>query len=244
VSDFSYMLPYIILLIVILFSRKRIKTCKDKEFSYTALGDDLSNGIAAFFLRGFTFRVKRHFKSKFSKVIFNNLAKPGFTSSNLLFQLRNDFDIRKCIKDSKVVTISIGINNLLDDTLENYNEIDGRIARKGVEQFREDWIFILYYLRNCIGTKAKIYIMTLYNPYEEDDPNYSIAEYYIYAINSIIKNEFWMKTFKYDVVDIYELFKVGHRETLTLFNSFIRMPLPNRKGYEQIAQAFINAFKY
>jgi lysophospholipase L1-like esterase len=243
VKDVSSLFPYILFIIIIFFDRSRIKYCKDKDFSYTALGDDLSSGIIALLLRSFTYRVNRFLKVEHPKVVFNNFAKTGFTSSNLIFQLQNDWQIRRCLQSSRLVTISIGINNLLDHTEENYNEINGNVARIGIEEFREDWPMILEYIRINIASKAKIYIMTIFNPYEEDDPNYTIAEYYISKVNSIIKSKFWIKTFDYEVVDVYELFKVDKSSKLTLYNSIIKMPIPSRRGYKQIAEAFINVIK-
>jgi hypothetical protein len=243
VSEISVVFPYILFILVVLYNENRIKIGRDKDFSYTALGDDLSNGIIARVLRGFTFRLNTYFKEEHTKVIYNNLAKPGFTSSNLLFQLENDSNIRRCIKSSNLVTISIGLNNLLDFSEENYNEIDGQVARVGVEDFREDWPRLLEYIRHNIDSKAKIYTMTIFNPYKEEDPNYSIAEYYVCRLNAIIKSEFWIKTYDYEVVDIHDLFRLNNDNKLTLYNSIVRMPIPNRKGFKEITEAFVEEIK-
>ena len=243
VSEISAVYPYIIFFLVIFYNENRIKIGTDKDFSYTALGDDLSNGIIARVLRGFTFRLNTYFKAVKPKVIYNNFAKPGFTSSKLLLQLENDSEIRRCIKSSKLVTISIGLNNLLDFSEENYNEIDGQVARVGVEDFREDWPRLLEYIRHNIDSKAKIYIMTIFNPYKEEDSNYSIAEYYVCRLNTIIKSEFWIKTYDYEVVDVHKLFRLNSYNKLTLYNSIVRMPIPSRKGFKKITEAFIKEIK-
>jgi hypothetical protein len=243
VSEISVVFPYILFILVVFYNENRIKIGTDKDFSYTALGDDLSNGIITRVLRGFTFRLNTYFKGEHPKVIYNNFAKPGFTSSNLLFQLENDSDIRRCIKNSKLVTMSIGLNNLLDFSEENYNEIDGQVAKVGVEDFREDWPKLLEYIRHNIDSKAKIYMMTVFNPYDEEDLNYTIAEYYVSRLNAIIQSEFWIKTYDYEVVDVHDLFSLSRNHKLTLYNSIVRRPIPSRKGFKEIAEAFIEEIK-
>lgn len=239
-QEFYFILIYLVVYFLLTFSRTVVKNWKDTDFLYTALGDELSNSFITFLLQGYAYRVNRHLKLKYSHVIFNNLARPKFTTTDLLMQLRNNNEIRQSIKRSNIITISIGANNLMPAVIEDYSEIYGVLARKGVEQFKEDWPLILHFIRNCIGSKAKIYIMTIYNPYEFCEPNYSIADYYINGINSIIKDKFWMNSYGYEIVDIYENFKDSSNK-LTLFESPIRKPYPNYEGYKQIAKNFISS---
>jgi lysophospholipase L1-like esterase len=239
-NELFYFIFNIILITMLFFLRPVVRFYKETDFLYTALGDDISKSLAAFLSYGFVYRIKKHLRIKNSNFVYNNFAKNSFTSSDLLSQLKNSLEIRQCIKKSKVITISIGGNNLLKGLFENFSEIDGRIAKHGIEQFKEDWPEILYFMRNHIASKASIYVMTLYNPYSYDDPNYSIAEYYISTLNLIIKSEFWMKTFNYKVVDVHDNFEGNMLRKFAFLNGYVREPLPNYKTYKHIGEAFIS----
>lgn len=240
-KSFIYLLFYMAVMYVIFYRSSLVRYYSEKYFLYTALGDDISSGFGAILLRGFAYRINKFLKSKYPYVVFNNFAKPSYTSNDLLTQLISNSQTRLSVKNSKIITISIGANNLLKGVADNFSELDGRILRYEVEVFRKDWTEILYFIRQRICSEASIYVMNLYNPYSLDDPNYSIAEYYINCINSIINSDFWTKTYNYKVVDIHEYFKVNSCKKLTFFNSCVKEPFPSFKGCKYIAEAFIHA---
>ena len=235
-----YILFSLICIIIIFSKRPVIRTYKETDFLYTALGDDISKSLIAFLCRGFVFRVKKHLSLTNPNVICNNFATPTFTSSDLLSQLKNNSEIRQCLKKSKIITISIGGNNLSEGVFENFTEINGKAAKNGVVKFKEDWHEILNFIRNHTESSASIYVMTLYNPYSSDDPNYSIAEYYISNLNLIIKSEFWIKTYNYKVVDVHDYFKGNFQGNFLFLNTYVKEPLPNYKEYKQIGESFIS----
>lgn len=239
--EFSYILSSVICIIIIFSKKTMVKMYKETDFLYTALGDDISKSLIAFLRRGFVYRVKKYLRLTNSNVIYNNFATPTFTSSDLLFQLRNSSSIRLCLKKSKVITISIGCNNLYQGVFENFSEINGKAAKNGILKFKEDWHEILCFIRKSTESSASIYVMTLYNPYSSDNPNYSIAEYYISTLNLIIKSEFWIKTYNYKVVDIHANFKGNFQGNFLFLNPYVREPLPNYKEYRQIGECFINS---
>ena len=239
-NQLSYILFSVIFINIIFSKRPIFRIYKETDFLYTALGDDISKSLVAFLCCGFVYRVKRYLTKLNSNVICNNFATPTFTSGDLLFQLRNSSEIRQSLKKSKVITISIGSNNLYEGAFENFTEINGKAAKNGVLRFKEDWHEILYFIRNNTESNAAIYVMTLYNPYNFDDPNYSIAEYYISNLNLIIKSEFWIKTYNYKVVDVHDYFKGNFKGNFLFFNTYVREPLPNYKEYKQIGESFIS----
>lgn len=234
-----YIILNLVFITVIFFISPAYKKYKDTDYLYTALGDDISKSPEALLFNGFVYRVRNYLKLNNNRLVFNNFAKASFTSSQLLWQLKNDFNIRQCVKKSKVITISIGGNNLLDGVFKNFLDIDGRLGSDGIKQFKQDWPDILYFIRNSIGSKASIYIMTLYNPYSLENPNYSMAEYYVSTLNLIIKSGFWSKTLDYKVVDIHEYFRGSFQQKYTLLSNYVRQPLPNYKEYKEIGKAFI-----
>ena len=235
-----YIIFNIILLILIFIKKPFIKFYNDKDVLYTALGDDISKGFIALFFRGFVYRLKAYLKLNNKKFKCNNFAVPSFTSGDLLNQLMNNTGIRNSVKNSKIITISIGGNNLIKGMVDNYNEVDGQILKKGVEDFRRDWPQLLYFIRTSIGSKACIYVMTLYNPFEVNDPNYSIAEYYIFNLNKIISSDFWCHCFDYKVIDSHNCLGNNLGERTLLFNNFFKIPLPNYRGYKKLSGAFID----
>lgn len=239
-QELFYLILNIILITILFLKRPVVKYYKETDFLYTALGDDISKSFTAFLSYGFVYRIKKYLKTNNPNFIYNNFAKTSFTGSDLLNQLKNSLEIRQCIKNSAIITLSIGGNNLLKGVFENFSEIDGRVAKRGVEQFKEDWPEILYFIRNQIASKASIYIMTLYNPYSYDDPNYTIAEYYINSLNLVIKNEFWIRIFNYKVVDVHDNFEGNLLRKFAFFNGYVREPLPNYKTYKHIGEAFIS----
>jgi lysophospholipase L1-like esterase len=238
--EFFYIIFYIILITMLFFIRPAVKRYKETDFLYTALGDDISKSLTAFLSYGFVYRVKRYLKTRNPNFVYNNFAKPSFTGSDLLDQLKNSFEVRQCLKKSAIITLSIGGNNLLKGVFENFTEIDGRVAGRGVEEFKEAWPEILHFIRNHIASKASIYVMTLYNPYSYENPNYTIAEYYINSLNSIIKSEFWTRIFNYKVVDVHDNFEGNLLRKFAFFYGFIKEPLPSYRTYKHIGEAFIS----
>jgi hypothetical protein len=239
--ELFYIIFNIILISIIFLAKPAVKFHKETDFLYTALGDDISKSLTAFLSYGFVYRIKRYLKTNNSNFVYNNFAKNSFTGSDLLNQLKNSLEIRQCLKKSAIITLSIGGNNLLKGVFEDFLEIDGRVAKRGVEQFKEDWPEILYFIRNQIASKASIYVMTLYNPYDYNDPNYTIAEYYINSLNLIIKSAFWIKIFNYKVIDVHDNFEGNLLRKFAFLYGYIREPLPNYKTYKRIGEAFISA---
>lgn len=239
-QELLYIIFNIILIAILFFSRQIVNFYKTTDFLYTALGDDISKSLTAFFSYGFVYRIKRYLKSNNSNLVYNNFAKASFTSRDLLNQLKNNREIRHCIKNSKIITLSIGGNNILKCFNENFSEINGKVAKHEVDEFREDWPELLYFIRKRITSKASIYVMNLYNPFNYDDPNYTIAEYYINSLNLIIKSNFWTKIYNYKVIDVHDNFEGNLLRKFAALNGYIKEPLPNYKTYKHIGEAFIN----
>jgi lysophospholipase L1-like esterase len=213
-----------------------------KKYYYAALGDSITSGIGPLIFNGFVYRIYDFLRTKFCNVAFVNLGKPGLTSSGLLEQLCKDCEVRTAVKKANMITISIGGNNLLKSAFKNYECINKKNASAGVEQFERDWIRILQCIRNSIGSKAKLYVMTIYNPYNKEHQNYKIADHYVECINSIIHNPNLIENYGYIVVDIYDYFEDHPECDWTFFNFFIRDPHPNYEGNKKIASLFQRAW--
>lgn len=216
-------------------------------YSYTALGDSITNGFAAYACNGFAFNLCKFLKCKYAFKCCKNLGIPGLTSRGLLQNLNSSSEMRHAVKNSSIITISIGGNNIRKCTSDNYNHINKNIADKELFKFKQDWITILECIRNDIGSSAKIYVMTLFNPYSYNDCNYELADFYIQQLNNIISDPYLLSSYGYSVVDVYSYFKMNNSEYWTFFNypfnSIARSPHPTEEGHYQITKAFINSIQ-
>lgn len=208
---------------------------------YTALGDSLTNSIAADLFDGFAYQICRYFKKNCDDVCFSNLGRSGLKSCGLLTMLKHCCSVRCRVKDSDIITITIGGNDLLCCAYNNYYCIDKRCAEKAVKKFRCNWVGIMETIRRDLCSEADIYVMTMYNPYCPGDCNYEVAEYFIQQLNSIIADPILTYSYNYNIVDIYSCFKYNQKKCLTFFDRLIRNPHPTCTGNCQIADCFIKS---
>src|SRR3712207_5265911 len=81
------------------------------SWDYVALGDSLATGFGAF--RGYVPRYEAHVETDTgATVTLTNLGRNGWTSSQLLYALRNDPTFRRAIRGAEVLTWDIGGNDL------------------------------------------------------------------------------------------------------------------------------------
>lgn len=231
-------------LIIMAFLRRDINEVYINSIcTYTALGDSIAFGSGATNRYGYVYRFNDYLRKRVGRVKLKNLSFLGRTSSGLLKQLQTNIETWYAVKYAKIITISIGGNNLLKSAWGNYVMIDESIAQAGVEKFCADWPKILQVIRKQIGSRAKIYMMTLYNPFREDDPNYKVANTLISRINDCIADPGLIETYKYSVVDVYCLFESNPAKDWTKFTQTLRNPHPNDMGHYQIALLHEKAYE-
>jgi lysophospholipase L1-like esterase len=213
---------------------------KTPSVAYTALGDSIAVGKGATSNYGYVYHFRDYLASVHGSVDLKNQAKLGIKSGDLLTQLRLDRATRTAVKKAKVITISIGGNNLLGCASDNYNGISDSCAASGVSAFSSDWPKILQEIRNRIGSTGQIYVMNIYNPYTGDDSNYVKANDYVQQINDVISRSDYVATYSYTVVDVYSHFSGtldGSWKVCqwTHFCASSRDPHPNDEGHRQIS---------
>lgn len=210
---------------------------------YTALGDSLTNSISSTLCYGFAYRLCRYLKDKHYNVHFKNTAQPGLTSSGLMNQLEFNDALRSAIEEADLITITLGSNNLLRCTSNNYCRINEKTANEAVSKFKEDWLDILYCIRTELNCEADIYVLNIYNPYSIKDSNYELADHYIKLVNRAIAFPPLVKDYDYSVVDIYNCFKNADTNYLTFFDYpfsyIIRDPHPNYEGHYKMTKELI-----
>jgi lysophospholipase L1-like esterase len=81
------------------------------RWDYVALGDSLAAGVGA--RRGYVSRYAEHLRRETgARLRVINLGLSGQTSSQLLYSIRNDPEIRKALGGAEIVTLNIGLNDL------------------------------------------------------------------------------------------------------------------------------------
>lgn len=87
--------------------------------TYLSLGDSIAYGMSAASGSDYVHLFYNHLieNPNYSQLGLNNLAVCGDTSSNLLSKLQTDLSYTAAVKNAKVITISIGGNNLLSPVI-------------------------------------------------------------------------------------------------------------------------------
>lgn len=248
---------------------KIVKTEND-----TALGDSIAYGMSAAPGSGYVDLFYDNLKGLSGNEDLNliNLGVPGYTSSQLLNQLQNDPATIAALNKSKVVTVSIGGNNILapvvaglavafqlDPTSPTFpTDLATALAQPGaqdiinaalptiqtnvttsVTQFATDWPQIVATIKT-LAPQAEIYVATLYDPINSQDPLYAIFEPSIQTINTAINTP----GAGYQVADVYTAFATYQgSETLVNFNWYTGNldPHPTTAGHQLIYQCHLNA---
>lgn len=170
-------------------------------FQYTALGNSIAFGEGATINYGYVNYFRDFFATIFRCVNLDNQANPGFTSSDLLHQLKTDADAQEAVKRANLITIGIGGNDLLKCLLQPTPIIPACLSN-AVATFAQNWPLIMKEIRKRIRSHAEIFVMTLYNPFKGDETQFfNLAETAIQNINNVIKAN--RSTLHYEVVDVH-----------------------------------------
>lgn len=182
--------------------------CNNKRhkhnFHYIALGDSIALGKGETNDYGYVNYFRDFLSTLHHNVILTNNAIVGFTSTDLLNQLKQNQDVRDFVEKAEVITISIGGANLLK--CFNGSTIDDECAANGVLSFVHDWPLIMNEIRNSVGSNVRVLVMTVYNPFPGSSLNFDTAENFIQQINYVIKSLGYRSMFDYQVVDVHDDF--------------------------------------
>ena len=221
-----------LLLVVLLLIMAMPLSAFAAKADYVSLGDSIAvspsyyDAVATYLQNS-----KKHYSS-------TNLAQDGRTSETILEDLTE-----ANIKDAKVITLSIGGNNLLGPILDAIythcgispafsrevklamligfinanpdawkliqsqllNSAELQLAlKKGVNDFIEDWPLIMREIKR-LAPKARVYVLTMYNPVIKDPNLGKLFTTLILPINSLIRfTPLWYRNVR--VVDTSLLF--------------------------------------
>lgn len=219
----KFKLIILLLALLLLISPLQMKAVgmeqpKDK-IVYVALGDSIAEGWGASSNeKTYVNLFKEYLEKRYDSVDAYNFAKAGDTSSDLLAKLSyyNPLDptdpknqMSYALKKSRVITVSIGGNNLLAG-LRGLMAGDLQAPEKQLGLFGKDWPMILATL-HYKAPDAQIYVMNLYDPFRAGDTlngmdMYAIGEKSVGILNSIISNDTLKSMYGYKVADVYTKF--------------------------------------
>lgn len=241
---------------------------QDPATDYVALGDSISFGIGASQPdNGYVNRFYNFLQALPGNegMVLHNLSVSGHTTTMLKNVLANN-DTQLALAKAKVVTVSIGANNLLgpiiskiqkyagtsiDDpnlkqkilailsdknNLNLYTSIITSELNAGIQKFEQDWPEITSGIKT-MAPSAEIYAMTVYNPFTKDDIFYNMVDPFIQKINKTINTP----DAGYKVADVYTAFN-NDTSGLALTGVEAFDPHPSDKGHEIIFNTHVDAY--
>lgn len=181
-----------------------INRAASAEGDYIALGDSIAAGWGTDDHYGYAERFRDLLQDHGEDFTLNNTARAGLTSCGLLTQVITDSTTRDALAGARVVSISIGGNDLLACARDNYKAIDEICAVRALTRFQYTWSEILEQLP--ISSDVRLLVMTIYSPYPPDSAVSTEAEAYIGRMNAIIRGSS-DKPFTVQVVDAHDHFQ-------------------------------------
>lgn len=216
---------------------------------YVALGDSIAYGYGLNDMEedSYVGQVTQYLEQQYDHVTTTNLGMNGIQSEELLERLtnpQNEFyeKYHSVLKYAKIVTISIGSNDLLhhielDKDWKEYIQNGDKIFRKECQEFEIVFPEIIQEIRK-IAPKAKIYANNVYNPchgLEQYKTLYDVSEKYISMFNEAFESQNGFVT-----VDIKKIFEDSQENPLNMSLKGNKIdPHPNAWGHKLIAQGII-----
>lgn len=201
------------------------------RFLYTALGDSLAAGVAAFGKQGYVYRYHNWLNiNKYDRSLkLYNSGVLGLTSAGLMGNLYNNPRLQEAVRKSSVVTLDIGANDIIK---ARYNT---EMLRRSADAFEVNFNNILQTIRT-FNTQGQLYVMDIYNPYPQGAQLHDLTEEWVGRFNNTIYSACKNKSYNVNgVAAVYEAFK-GNELQYTLIGSGNRHP--NSLGHAVISQCF------
>ena len=227
---------------------------------YVAIGDEISIEADNDYDVAYVSLIKDFLYALNDNLDYFNLSKDGITSSELLDIID---DNKAKIKDSDLITVSIGGNNILNAILDNLNidedilqgcdeekvdsiisdylnsdEIKTEILGE-VNKFSKDFPKIIKKIKK-LAPKADIYVNTIYNPINKKGNIYNFFNEQINSINDlIVKNN---SNYDYKIVDCYHILNNDEVLNFKVENGVARIS-PNKVGHAMMATQVISDYE-
>ena len=211
---------------------------KSNKLYYVTLGDSLSAGLNSYgkVEYGYNDYIKDYLTNKNHLSYYKNYAKSGYETINIIEDINNNLNLKKDLRESDLVTISIGANDLLNKIDFKNFEIDRILELKN--QVKN----IVPNLDKCIKeirkyAKEKIIIIGYYNPipFLFNTNEKDLDDLFAYIDDEYIK---LAKKYGCTYHSFYQSFKKH--------NNYLPNPSdihPNFEGYKDIANRIIKKEK-
>lgn len=163
--------------------------------------------------------------SKITDLIYNLEINQTVTANGKVLSLK------KCLRDSDIVTLSIGMNDLLSKITLSTKDVE-ILSNEDITRISDDIIKELNLLFKGLRkyAKDKIIFIGFYDPYKSNSTN--VERLYSYLQT---KTKSLCEIYDIDYLDIYHLFKTN--------KSFINNPIniyPSTVAYQEIAKKIIS----
>lgn len=228
---------YIVLIIIILSIFGIYYFFKNDKLNYIALGDSLVEGINSYGEKGYSYSdyLVNYFKENNKLSYFNKYAKSGYRTIDIINDIRIKNDLKKDLRESNLVTISIGANDFLNSF--NIRNLD----RNNILELKNIVINILPDVEDCIKeirkyAKQDIIIVGYYNPipflFNTNGNDLDILFAFIDDEYKKIANKY-----KCEYLSIYQLFKNN--------SDYLPNPSnihPSLEGYKSISDEIIENY--
>ena len=227
---------------------------------YVAIGDEISIEASNDYDIAYVSLIKDFLYALNDNLDYSNLSKEGITSSELLNIID---DNKEKIKDSDLITISIGGNNILNAVLENLRvdesilkncdeekfdsiiseylnseEIKTEILNE-VNKFSKDFPNIIKKIKK-LAPEAEIYVNTVYNPINKKCNIYDFFDEQINLINDlIVKNN---SNYDYKIVDCYHILNSDEILNFKVEDGVAKI-YPNKVGHAMMAAQVVSDYE-
>lgn len=219
----------------------------DNRINYVVLGDSLAQGVNPYGEVGYSYTdyISEYLEDNGKlKTFIKGYATSGYTTSDLLDDLHNNreievdgnrVNIRHTLRESDLVTISIGANDFLKGiSLNDLDLADIDKYKKRIDDILDDIDLVLREVRKY--AKGYIIVVGYYNPFNRLFPSHrnNLDEVFHYADK---KYKELCDNHSFNYVSVYSLFKNN--------SDFLPNPFdihPNLSGYSAIAESIINDY--
>lgn len=229
---------YLVLLILSLCVFSIYTFFKNEKLTYIALGDSLAEGMNPYGQLGYSYTdyFAGYLKEKNRLSYYTKqYTKSGYTTEDIIKELEINNNLKRDLRESDVVTISIGANDFLNSiNLKSLNA-------NNILELKSKIISIIPNIETCIKevrkyVKEDLLIIGYYNPvpFLFNTSGNDIDELFAYIDEEYIKIA---KKYDCDYISIYGLFKTN--------SSFLPNSAdlhPSLKGYQSIAEEIFDYY--
>lgn len=150
----------------IVTKKSEFLSSKLKKIQYVAIGDSLTEGVGDSTNQGgFVSLLAQDLGATYNlEVNFKNFGVSGNTSQQILNRLKSQSEIKKQVKNSRFVTLTVGGNDILSVLRKDFTTIDEEALKKANDTYIANLKSIIGSVRNE-KRDIPIYILGVYNPF-------------------------------------------------------------------------------